>query len=75
MLKIIRKIDKPLFFMTVIMFIFGLLMIFSASYVKAITSLGNAYYYLIRQGLVLFICLFVFMFFINILIEKYKKYY
>ena len=75
MLKIIRKIDKPLFFMTVIMFIFGLLMIFSASYVKAITSLGNAYYYLIRQGLVLFICLFVFMFFINIPSEKYKKYY
>lgn len=75
MLKIIRKIDKPLFFMTTIMFIFGLLMIFSASYVKAITSLGNAYYYLIRQGLILIICFFVFIFFINIPSDKYKKYY
>lgn len=75
MLKIIRKIDKPLFFITIIMFIFGLIMIFSASYVKAITSLDNAYYYLIRQGLILFICLFVFIFFINISSDKYKKYY
>lgn len=75
MLKIIRKIDKPLFFLTIIMFIFGLLMIFSASYVKAITSLGNAYYYLIRHGIILIICLFVFLFFINIPSSKYKKYY
>ncbi|MBQ1812343.1 MAG: FtsW/RodA/SpoVE family cell cycle protein [Bacilli bacterium] len=75
MLKIIRKIDKPLFFITIIMFIFGLLMIFSASYVKAITSLGNAYYYLIRHGIILIICMFVFLFFINIPSSKYKKHY
>ena len=50
MIKILRKIDKPLFFVTLFMFIFGLIMIFSASYVKAITMLDNAYYYLIRQG-------------------------
>ena len=74
MVKIIRKIDKPLFFMTCIMFIFGLVMIFSASYVKAITAIGNAYYYLIRQGIILLICFFVFMFFINIPSDKYKKY-
>ena len=64
MVKVLRKIDKPLFFSTVIMFIFGLIMIFSASYVKAITSLDNAYYYLIRQSVILMVCLFVFLFMI-----------
>ena len=75
MIKVLRKIDKPLFFVTVFMFLFGLIMIFSASYVKAITSLGNAYYYLIRQAAVLIVCLFTFLFFINIPTHKYKKNY
>jgi len=75
MLKVLKKIDKPLFFVTVLMFLFGLIMIFSASYVKAITSLGNAYYYLIRQSVVLIVCLFAFLFFVNIPIQKYKKRY
>ena len=75
MIKILKKIDKPLFFITIFMFIFGLLMIFSASYVKAITALDNAYYYLIRQGMILVICLFVFLFLININTEKYRKTY
>lgn len=75
MIKVLRKIDKPLFFTTVIMFIFGLIMIFSSSYVKAITSLDNAYYYLIRQLVILLVCLFVFIFLINIPTIKYKKNY
>ncbi len=75
MLKILRKIDKPLLLITIFMFVFGLLMIFSASYVKAITSLDNAYYYLIRQGLILVICLFVFLIGINISTSKYRKWY
>ena len=75
MLKTLRKIDKPLFFTTVIMFIFGLVMIFSASYVKAITSLDNAYYYSIRQGAILCVCLFTFFFLINIPTKKYRKNY
>lgn len=75
MLKIIRKIDKPLFFTTFIAFIFGLIMIFSASYVKAITMLDNAYYYLIRQGVILIVCLFVFLVLINIPLRKYRKNY
>ena len=65
-MRVLKKIDKPLFFITFFMFVFGLLMIFSASYVKAITSLDNAYYYLIRQGIILIICLFVFLILINI---------
>lgn len=75
MIKVLRKIDKPLFFTTVIMFIFGLIMIFSSSYVKAITSLDNAYYYLIRQLVILLVCLFVLLFLINIPTIKYKKNY
>ena len=75
MLKILRKTDKPLLFVTIFMFLFGLLMIFSASYVKAITSLDNAYYYLIRQGLILVICLFVFLIGINIPTSKYRKWH
>lgn len=75
MIKILRKIDKPLFFVTLFMFIFGLVMIFSASYVKAITMLDNAYYYLIRQSCILCICLFVFLFVVNIPTQKYRKNY
>ena len=75
MLKTFRKIDKPLLFTSVIMFVFGLVMIFSASYVKAITSLDNAYYYLIRQGSILCVCLFAFLFLINIPTKKYRKNY
>lgn len=75
MIKILRRIDKPLFFVTSIMFLFGLLMIFSASYVKAITSLDNAYYYLIRQGIILVICFIMFLIVINFPTSLYKKYY
>lgn len=75
MIKVLRKIDKPLFFVTVFMFIFGLVMIFSASYVKAITMLDNAYYYLIRQSCILCICLLVFLFIVNIPTQKYRKNY
>lgn len=75
MIKVLRKIDKPLFFTSLFMFLFGLIMIFSASYVKAITTLDNAYYYLIRQSLILCVCLFVFLFMINISTKKYRKNY
>lgn len=75
MIKVLRKIDKPLFFVTVFMFLFGLIMIFSASYVKAITMLDNAYYYLIRQAVILFVCLLVFLFVVNIPTPMYRKYY
>lgn len=75
MIKVLRKIDKPLFFITIFMFLFGLIMIFSASYVKAITTFNNAYYYLIRQSVILVVCLFAFLFLINIPMNKYRKHY
>lgn len=73
MIKILRKLDKPLLISTVLMFIFGLLMIFSASYVKAITALGNAYYFLIRQGAILIVCFFAFLILIRFPLSFYKK--
>ena len=75
MINYLRKIDKSLFFLTLFMFIFGLLMIFSASYVKAITTLDNAYYYLIRQSVILVVCFFVFIFTIMIPTKLYQKHY
>ena len=75
MIKLFRKLDKPLLFVTIFMFLFGLIMIFSASYVKAITSLGNAYYYLIRQGIILVVCFISFLILIKFPIKLYKKFY
>lgn len=74
-MKIFRKLDKPLLLTTVIMFIFGLIMIFSASYVKAITYIDNAYYYLIKQGIILIVCFLVFLFLIRFPIKIYKSFY
>lgn len=75
MIKALRKIDKKLFICSLIMYIGGLLMIFSASYAKAITSLDNAYYYLIRQSIILIVCFIVFLILINIPTNKYRKNY
>lgn len=75
MIKLFRKMDKPLFFITIFMFIFGLIMIFSASYVKAITSLDNAYYYLIKQGIILVACFIAFFILIKFPLKIYKNLY
>lgn len=73
--KNIRRTDKFLLITGIIMFLFGLFAIFSASYVKAIDYLDNPYYYLIRQSIILSICFAVFLFFINIPTDFYKKTY
>lgn len=75
MVKIFRKLDKPLLITTLIMFIVGLVMICSASYVTAINTLDNAYYYLIRQGKILVICLIGFLILITFPLKVYKKFY
>lgn len=72
---IYKKIDKPLFWTTTFMFIFGLIMIFSASYVKAINVIDNAYYYLIRQGIILILCFFMSLVLIKFPIKLYKNLY
>lgn len=54
MKKIIKYIDKPLLIATVILFIIGLIMVFSASNVTAYMShVVSPYYYFMRQGIFL----------------------
>jgi len=53
--QIIKYIDKPLLLISVVLFLFGLIMIFSASNVTSYMSGGSAYNYFIRQGLFLLV--------------------
>ena len=54
MRKIMKYIDKPLLFVTIILFIFGLVMVFSASNVTAYMSHAiSPYYYFIKQAIFL----------------------
>ena len=54
MKKIFKYIDKPLLIITVALFIFGLIMVFSASNVTAyMTHAVSPYNYFIKQGLFL----------------------
>ena len=56
MKKIFKYIDKPLLIVTVALFIFGLIMVFSASNVTAYMSHAvSPYNYFIKQGLFLLI--------------------
>ena len=48
MRRSIKMMDKTLFFSFLIMSLFGLFMIFSASYVKASIEDANSFKYLIR---------------------------
>lgn len=66
------KMNKGLLFLTIIMFIFGLFMIFSASSVQASLS-GEPYQYFIKQALTLVICLFVSYVIICIPLKFYRK--
>ena len=49
MKRIINKIDKPLFVITIISLIFGLLMVGSASSLKAYMAKSDSYFYFKRQ--------------------------
>ena len=50
---IIKNIDRPLFLVTFVLFVLGLIMIFSASNVTSYMSGGSPYAYFLRQGLFL----------------------
>ena len=52
---IIKNIDKPLFILTLILFVLGLIMIFSASNVTSYMNGGSPYAYFFRQGLFLIV--------------------
>lgn len=60
MRKIMKYIDKPLLFITIILFIFGLIMVFSASNVTAYMSHEvSPYNYFIKQAIFLVVGLFL----------------
>ena len=60
---IIKNIDKPLFILTLILFVLGLIMIFSASNVTSYMNGGSPYAYFFRQGMFLLVsfifCIFM----------------
>ncbi len=60
---IIKNIDKPLFILTLILFVLGLIMIFSASNVTSYMNGGSPYAYFFRQVLFLIVsfifCIFM----------------
>ena len=63
MRKVIKNLDKPLFFITVILFIGGLIMVFSSSNVTAYMSHAvSPYNYFIKQAVFLGSGFILFMF-------------
>ena len=73
MKSLFQKMDKPLLFWTIVMFSFGLIMIFSASSVKAALQ-GNPYSVFLKQAITLVICLFVSLTIILTPTKVYKNY-
>ena len=72
MKKIIKYIDKPLFFVTIALFIFGLIMVFSASNVTAyMTHAVSPYNYFIKQGIFLIVGFFLFLFMMKFNLKSY----
>ncbi|MDD2489985.1 MAG: FtsW/RodA/SpoVE family cell cycle protein [Bacilli bacterium] len=71
MKKLINRMDKPLLIVTIIMFLFGLLMVFSASNVRA-ALFGNPYSIFFKHAIILFICSIASIFIIVTPIKKYR---
>lgn len=75
MKRLFMKLDAPLFFMTVLLFTIGLIMVFSASTIESFMRYGaSPYYFFIKQGIFLIIGFIAFLFIINIPLKFYHKY-
>lgn len=74
MKKIFSNLDRPLLIITIIFFIFGLIMILSASSMESFMRYNySPYHYFFRQLIFLIIGLFSFLFIIIFPIKNYKK--
>lgn len=73
MKNIFKNIDKKLFFSTIILFVFGLIMIFSASNVKAFMFGNDPSIYFTRQLLFLVVTFIFCLVLIKIPSGKYKR--
>ena len=72
MKKVIKYIDKPLLFVTMALFIFGLIMVFSASNVTAyMTHAVSPYNYFFKQGIFLVVGFLLFLFMLKFNIKSY----
>lgn len=73
MRKVFNKIDKPLFVLTIICLIFGVMMVGSASSLKAYMSKGDSYFYFKRQLFFILAGLFAFFIVLKTPIKKWKN--
>ncbi len=71
--KVFNKIDKPLFILTIILLAFGVMMVGSASSLKAYVSMGDSYYYFKRQILFIIIGLIATFIIIKTPIKRYRN--
>ncbi|MDD3048975.1 MAG: FtsW/RodA/SpoVE family cell cycle protein [Bacilli bacterium] len=71
--KLLSKMDKQLLFMTILMFSFGLVMILSASSVKAAVA-GNPYSVFLKQASSLLICIVASFFVLKMPTKNYKQF-
>jgi cell division protein FtsW len=73
MKKIFSKMDKPLLFVTIVFFLFGLLMVLSASSMESYMRYGSSpYYYFYRQAIFLAIGSIIFILIIRIPTKIYR---
>ena len=73
MKKIIKNLDKPLLLISIILFIFGLIMIFSASNITAFMKYSaSPYRYFMKQFIFLFLSVVVSLFFIKFTTKSYS---
>ncbi len=74
MKKLFSRLDKPLLIVTIIFFIFGLIMILSASSMESFMRYNySLYHYFIRQAIFLAVGLIAFLFILILPTKNYKK--
>ena len=75
MRRLLAKLDIPLFILMMLLFIVGLIMIFSASTIDSFMRYGTSpYYFFFKQGIFLVIGFIVFLIVINIPLKIYHDY-
>ena len=73
MKRVLNKVDKPLLILTIICLVFGLMMVGSASSLKAYMSMGDSYHYFKRQLLFIIVGLLAFFIVVKTPIKRYKS--
>lgn len=73
MKKVFNKVDKPLLILTIICLVFGVMMVGSASSLKAYMKYGDSYFYFKRQILFVIIGLIGALIIVKTPIKMYKR--